>query len=363
MLPSHRARRRLRFRAAGRADRAGGRSARNVAPAGPAPATGEDRARTHRRPRRFLRRGDLLVVNDTRVFAARLLGRRVPSGGAVECLLLSLPLPPADDGVVEWEALMHPGPEAEARRRVRFEDAAGALHGEVLERQFFGRRHDAARRPRRSHGGVDDADRCDRARAAAALHQAAPTSRRIASATRRSIARARGSVAAPTAGLHFTPGCSRRSPRAASSAPRSRCTSATARSSRCASSASRTRRSIPSRTRSARPRPRAINRALARRPPGRRRRHHHDARARGCARPRRRPGRGRARRDATMFIYPGLRVPGRRRAAHELPPAAVVAADAGVRRSPAANASWRRIARPSHARYRFYSYGDAMLIL
>src|SRR5919197_6662864 len=38
---------------------------------------------------RFLRRGDLLVANDTRVFPARLLGRRVPSGGVVECLLLS----------------------------------------------------------------------------------------------------------------------------------------------------------------------------------------------------------------------------------------------------------------------------------
>ena len=37
----------------------------------------------------LLRAGDLLVVNNTRVFAARLLGRRVPSGGAVECLLLS----------------------------------------------------------------------------------------------------------------------------------------------------------------------------------------------------------------------------------------------------------------------------------
>src|SRR5688572_7365525 len=33
----------------------------------------------------YLRRGDLLVVNDTRVFPARLLGHRVPSGGAVEC--------------------------------------------------------------------------------------------------------------------------------------------------------------------------------------------------------------------------------------------------------------------------------------
>src|SRR5258705_2489780 len=38
---------------------------------------------------RFLRAGDVLVANDTRVFPARLLGRRVPSGGAVECLLLA----------------------------------------------------------------------------------------------------------------------------------------------------------------------------------------------------------------------------------------------------------------------------------
>src|SRR5207302_6249730 len=37
----------------------------------------------------FLRDGDLLVVNDTKVFPARLLGNRTPSGGAVECFLLS----------------------------------------------------------------------------------------------------------------------------------------------------------------------------------------------------------------------------------------------------------------------------------
>ena len=37
----------------------------------------------------LLRRGDVLVINNTRVFPARLIGRRVPSGGAVECLLVS----------------------------------------------------------------------------------------------------------------------------------------------------------------------------------------------------------------------------------------------------------------------------------
>src|SRR5262245_34373039 len=36
-----------------------------------------------------LQPGDVLVVNNTRVFPARLLGRRVPSGGAVECLLMA----------------------------------------------------------------------------------------------------------------------------------------------------------------------------------------------------------------------------------------------------------------------------------
>ena len=60
-------------------------------------AIGRGRARGARRAGRFLRAGDLLVVNDTRVFAARLLGHRVPSGGAVECLLLSMPRRGAGD--------------------------------------------------------------------------------------------------------------------------------------------------------------------------------------------------------------------------------------------------------------------------
>ena len=59
--------------------------------------------------------GDLLVVNDTRVFPARLLGQRVPSGGAVECLLLSLPAA-ASGGGGRMRRADASGPEAEARR-------------------------------------------------------------------------------------------------------------------------------------------------------------------------------------------------------------------------------------------------------
>src|SRR6266516_2908041 len=81
----------------------------------------------------LLRAGDVVVVNNTRVFPARLIGRRVPSGGAVECLLT---------GRVEddtWEALVHPGQKLKPGAQVVF-DGVYTLHGEILERRFHGRR-------------------------------------------------------------------------------------------------------------------------------------------------------------------------------------------------------------------------------
>src|SRR3979411_2382268 len=53
--------------------------------------------------------GDLVVVNNTRVFPARLLGRRAPTGGAVECLLVAkarAETTPAQANEQYWEALM-----------------------------------------------------------------------------------------------------------------------------------------------------------------------------------------------------------------------------------------------------------------
>src|SRR5690348_15936770 len=70
----------------------------------------------------LLRAGDLVVVNNTKVFPARLLGHRVPSGGAVECLLVSRShSEEVSDTSDIWEALMHPGQKLKPGARVVFE--------------------------------------------------------------------------------------------------------------------------------------------------------------------------------------------------------------------------------------------------
>jgi S-adenosylmethionine:tRNA ribosyltransferase-isomerase len=143
----------------------------------------------------FLSPGDLLVVNNTKVFAARLLGRREPSGGAVECLLLR-----RIEGDV-WEALMHPGQKLKPGARVRFEGPAGVLTGEVLERRFFGRR--TIRLACESPADVDTlVDALGHMPLPPYIKRGDTVEDRERYQT--VFAEARGSVAAPTAGLHFT---------------------------------------------------------------------------------------------------------------------------------------------------------------
>ena len=157
----------------------------------------------------WLRAGDLMVVNDTRVFPARLLGRRVPSGGAVECLLLE---DTGDPDATTWQALMHPGQKLKPGSIVRFEGSAGVLMGEVLERHFQGRRTIRLWLARQSLGeGVAEPGGATVTSLIDALgHTPLPPyiARGDTSADRDRyqtvFARARGSVAAPTAGLHFT---------------------------------------------------------------------------------------------------------------------------------------------------------------
>jgi S-adenosylmethionine:tRNA ribosyltransferase-isomerase len=166
-------------------------------------ATGDRLHTTFDRLPAHLHKGDLLVVNDTRVFPARLLGHRVPSGGAVECLLTQR-LGVGQLGVgnsQDWEALMHPGQKLKPGAQVRFERDGARLDGEVLERHFFGRRSIRLTAP----AGDDVTTTIERI----GHVPLPPYIKRGDEADDREryqtvYARASGSVAAPTAGLHFT---------------------------------------------------------------------------------------------------------------------------------------------------------------
>jgi S-adenosylmethionine:tRNA ribosyltransferase-isomerase len=160
----------------------------------------------------LLHAGDVVVVNNTRVFPARLLGRRVPSGGVVECLLTA-PLGkergrtgdedvsvPGGQATSLWEALVHPGQKLKPGARVVF-DGPPTLHAEILERRFFGRRIVRL--------WTDDGSPVDAAIDAIGHVPLPPYIKRGDTVDDRDryqtvFARSRGSVAAPTAGLHFT---------------------------------------------------------------------------------------------------------------------------------------------------------------
>ncbi len=136
----------------------------------------------------YLRTGDLLVVNDSRVIPARLPARR-RSGGAAEILVLR----PLDDGSGRWEALIRPS------RKVRVGEVLELRNGEALE---VGEHLADGIRAVRFDGDPH-------AVMAAAGEMPLPPyiHDRSAPAERYQTVYARppGSAAAPTAGLHFTP--------------------------------------------------------------------------------------------------------------------------------------------------------------
>jgi S-adenosylmethionine:tRNA ribosyltransferase-isomerase len=151
---------------------------------------------------------DVLVVNNTRVFPARLLGRRVPSGGSVECLLVGrLASGPAEltaqgpNAGELWEGLVHPGHKLKEGARIRFEAGDQVLEAEVQQRRFYGRR---VLRLWAGNGAP-----VDRVVDAIGHVPLPPYIRRSDQPPDREryqtvFASARGSIAAPTAGLHFT---------------------------------------------------------------------------------------------------------------------------------------------------------------
>lgn len=164
-----------------------------------------DRASGEVQHRRFadlpalLRAGDLLVVNDTRVFPARLIGHRLPGGGAAECFLIR-----PTDAPDTWIALVHPGQRLREGSRMEFgPGGAGAtLHGEIVGRHFHGRRTVRL--------WTDDGSPVREVIDAIGHVPLPPYIKRADAMSDRDryqtiYARERGSIAAPTAGLHFTP--------------------------------------------------------------------------------------------------------------------------------------------------------------
>jgi len=136
----------------------------------------------------FLNETDLLVFNNSRVFKSRLLGHRAGHTGRVEIFLVE----PFGDG---WRALVRPGRKLPPGTRVEFGEG---FHATIEERLEYGERrvrlHAADQwQAIETHGHIPLPPYIHRTDTAADAERYQTV-----------FARERGSVAAPTAGLHFT---------------------------------------------------------------------------------------------------------------------------------------------------------------
>lgn len=137
----------------------------------------------------YLRPEDCLVLNNTRVMPARLIGRKQATMGKVEVLLLKRL------GKDEWEVLVKPGKKAREGAVIEFGD--GLLEGEVLEILEEGNR-----RIRFSYEGIFE----EVLDALGEMPLPPYITRHLDDKERYQTvySKHRGSAAAPTAGLHFT---------------------------------------------------------------------------------------------------------------------------------------------------------------
>ena len=138
----------------------------------------------------FLRAGDCLILNNSRVLPARLLGRRLPGGGACEVLLLQ------DKGDKVWECLVRPGKHLREGARVSFGD--GELTAEIAEVL-----PDGNRLVRFDYEGIflGVLERLGKMPLPPYIKEELQDQERYQTV----YSKVNGSAAAPTAGLHFTP--------------------------------------------------------------------------------------------------------------------------------------------------------------
>lgn len=141
----------------------------------------------------YLHQGDCLVLNDSRVLPSRLYGHRTGHTGHIEVLLLH----PISPDALTWRALVRPGRKMRTGDGLEF---ALFLHGKILARGELGER------TIQFETDLDIYDAIERV----GHIPLPPYIKRPDTASDREryqtvFARERGSVAAPTAGLHFTP--------------------------------------------------------------------------------------------------------------------------------------------------------------
>ncbi len=149
--------------------------------------------RTFRELPQFLRSGDCLVINDTRVVPSRLYGRKAGYAREVEVFLLA----PQNPERTLWTALVRPGRHLHEGARVEITER---LRVEVLETKMRGERLVRVE----CKGDLDEEiERIGHVPLPPYIHRPDGAGDRERYQT--VYAQKRGSAAAPTAGLHFTP--------------------------------------------------------------------------------------------------------------------------------------------------------------
>lgn len=152
-------------------------------------ATGEVEHRHFNNLTEYLKPGDCLVLNDTRVLPARIYGTATDTGAVVEFLLLK------QHNMLTWETLAGPGKKAKTGREFKFSDKLSAVVREVLpdgnriiefscDGEFFSVLDEVGQMPLPPY-----------------IKEKLSDKERYQTVYSREL----GSAAAPTAGLHFTP--------------------------------------------------------------------------------------------------------------------------------------------------------------
>jgi len=138
----------------------------------------------------FLRPGDCLILNNSRVLPARLLGNRLPGGGACEVLLL------IDRGENVWECIVRPGKHLRVGAKMSF--GAGELTAEVADVL-----PDGNRLVKFAYEGIflEVLERLGKMPLPPYIKAELNDKERYQTV----YSKVNGSAAAPTAGLHFTP--------------------------------------------------------------------------------------------------------------------------------------------------------------